>query len=138
MTNTLTVFISYAIGDKSTANRLRSILDTRAELRTLWEGEEIRSRKWQAKLRSEIAKCAVFIMLASRDALRSPRVLQELGAAWALSKPVLVVKTRSQERLRMPIKIAPRMVVRASDIKLGKHFDTWLGTAGERGKTRSR
>ena len=89
----LRIFLSYDAADKMYARKLRKLLSQRPDLRifttdTLSAGED-----WQSKLRDELSQSDIFVVLLSTSSIDSAWMLQELGAAWALNKPIVPIAT---------------------------------------------
>jgi hypothetical protein len=99
----LRIFLSYAAADKEHAHRLRSLLSRRPNLRvftteTLSAGED-----WESKLRDELSQSDIFMVLLSLNSVDSKWVLHELGAAWALDKPIVSVVTHPEVFSKIPM-----------------------------------
>ena len=99
----LRVFLSYAAADKGYARKLRSLISKRPNLRvftteTLSAGED-----WESKLRDELSQSDIFVVLLSSNSVDSKWVLHELGAAWALDKPIIPVVTNSEVFSEIPM-----------------------------------
>ena len=99
----LRIFLSYAVADKEYARRLRSLLSKRPNLRvftteTLSAGED-----WESKLRDELSQSDIFVVLLSLNSVDSKWVLHELGAAWALDKPIISVVTHPGVVSKIPM-----------------------------------
>ena len=97
------IFLSYATADKEYAHRLRSLLSKRPNLRvftteTLSAGED-----WESKLKDELSQSDVFIVVLSSNSVDSKWVLHELGAAWALDKPIISVVTHPEVFSKIPV-----------------------------------
>ena len=85
------IFLSYVRADRTYALKLRSLLSQRPNLsifttETLSAGED-----WESKLKDELSQSDIFIVLLSSNSVDSKWVLHELGAAWALNKPIIPV-----------------------------------------------
>jgi hypothetical protein len=99
----LRIFLSYATADREYARRLRSLLSKWPNLRvftteTLSAGED-----WESKLRDELSQSDIFVVLLSLNSVDSKWVLHELGAAWALDKPIISVVTHPEVLSRIPM-----------------------------------
>lgn len=86
----LRVFISHAASDREAARRLARTLTQQHGARVFAVDMLSAGGDWQTALRNEIADSDMFIALMSPEALSSAFVLQEIGAAWALEKPVVL------------------------------------------------
>ena len=99
----LRIFLSYATADREYARRLRSLLSRRPNLRiftteTLSAGED-----WESRLKDELSQSDIFVVLLSLNSVDSKWVLHELGAAWALDKPIISVVTHPGVVSKIPM-----------------------------------
>ena len=85
------VFLSYAREDRAYAERLRRILAQAAGANVFTEDMLSAAEPWQERLLHELRQADVFIVIGSPRSSGSSSVLQELGAAWAMDKPIVVV-----------------------------------------------
>jgi hypothetical protein len=90
------VFLSYADADRTYARHLQEILSPFANFRVFTSDALSAGEDWTPKLRDEIARSDVFVVLISPTSVRSAWVLQELGAAWGLNKPIVPVLTQPE------------------------------------------
>ena len=87
------VFLSYAYPDQAHARRVRNLLAL-ADVKVVSTDALATGRAWPSVIPGEISRCDVFIVVISPDSLESEWVLLELGAAWALKKPMIALATR--------------------------------------------
>jgi hypothetical protein len=66
--------------------------------RTIPAGED-----WRSELRRALERTHVFIVIGSPASAKSDFVLQELGGAWALDKPIVVVTPEGEVEWAPPI-----------------------------------
>ena len=92
------IFLSYAAADREAARRVSDAFTGVANTRVFTTEMLSAGGDWQTALRKEIASSDLFVLVLSHETHRSDFVLQELGAAWALAKPVVVVMTKSPFR----------------------------------------
>lgn len=112
----LRIFVSHAAADREPARKLSNTLAQRHGVRvfdpeTLSAGED-----WQAKLKDELINSDVFVVLVSPEAMASAHVLQEIGAAWALSKPVVSVLKDSYREFDVPGSLSDQFMVELDDL----------------------
>lgn len=90
------VFLSYAAKDRNSeaARKLRSLLTQHLNHSVFTPDTLSAGENWMSKLKRELARCDVFMVLLSQNSISSANVLQELGAAWALNKPVIGITTQ--------------------------------------------
>jgi hypothetical protein len=110
---TLRIFLSYAKSDEQSANQLRRLLSQvgRINSRVFTTAALSAGGDWPKRLRDEIARSDVFIVLLSPASSDSPWVLQELGAAWALEKPIIPVVTQPESFLKLPVQLSDTQLV---------------------------
>src|SRR5437588_2131061 len=92
----LRIFLSYDTADRDNARVLRNLLEHHSRPRISSMDSISVAEDWRSRLREEIANCDVFIMLLTPNSIKSDYVPQERGAAWALGKPILIVKTHPE------------------------------------------
>jgi hypothetical protein len=90
------VFLSYAPADRVHGHKLRDLLS-----------------QWSNLLN----QCDVFIVLLSPHALTSLWVLQELGAAWGLAKPIVPVVTDPERLVKIPMELRDALIVDIKDLE---------------------
>lgn len=108
---TLRVFLSYAASDRAYARQLEFLLSGRANLRVFTTDALSAGEDWGPKLREEIAHSDIFVVLLSPASAGSSWVLHELGAAWALNKPIIPVLTQPEALTRIPGELHGRQLV---------------------------
>lgn len=104
------VFLSHAAADREMAHELRQRLI--ASGARLFSIDMLSAGgPWQTRLREELVASDVFVVVLSPNALKSDFVLQEIGAAWALDKRVVVVATDDRVALPAGLDLAADVVV---------------------------
>jgi hypothetical protein len=106
------VFLSYARDDRAYAERLRRILADATGARVFTDDMLSGAEPWQERLLDELRQADVFIVIGSPRSSGSNSVLQELGAAWAMDKPILVVTAERGATWRPPVE--SRMIEQVS------------------------
>ena len=87
------VFLSYAYADHVHARRVRNLL-VLADVVVVSPDALAAGKEWLSVIPDEISRCDMFLVVVSPDFLDSQSVLMELGAAWALRKPVIALATQ--------------------------------------------
>ncbi len=126
MTGPYNVFLSYARKDAAHADKLRRLLGARRDVRLLSADDLSAGSDWQTKLRDALINSNLFVMVVSPDALASPWLLQELGAAWALEKPILVVVAGTTLPMKLPVELEQKQFARIRDFRKPEDFDQWF------------
>jgi len=95
------VFVSYAQPDHSVAEEIFRAL--RAMHVEVWSNDQLRVGDWSDVLRARLRDSQYFLLLLTPRSVESSWVLQELGAAWALGKPIIPVTSDRRLLDRLPI-----------------------------------
>ena len=106
------VFLSYAREDRAYAERLRRILAHVTGASVFTDDMLSAAEPWQERLLNELRQADVFIVVGSPRSSGSSSVLQELGAAWAMDKPIVVVTAERGATWRPPVE--SRMIEQVS------------------------
>jgi hypothetical protein len=104
------IFLSYSAQDRPVARRIERRLEQHAGAEVFSPGQIPAGTHWESKLREALSDSDAFLLVASPDSLSSDWVLWELGAAWQLGKPILVVTT-TDKTPRMPVHIPDGRVI---------------------------
>lgn len=85
---------------------------------------------WQQRLKEELSRCTVFLVVLSRRSVESPYVLKELGAAWALGKRIVAVIADPEALSKIPLEADQARVVEAADLEEPDALDQLLSDLG--------
>lgn len=113
----LRVFLSYTSADKAHARRVHRILSQRPNLHVFTTESLSAGENWESKLRDELARCEIFVVVLSPNSVDSKWVLHELGAAWALDKPILPIVTDREVFSRIPLELRGVKPVEIEDLE---------------------
>jgi len=119
----LRVFLSYAAEDGASAHQLHRILSQRLNLRIFTDETLSAGRNWKSKLKKELTQCDIFVVLLSAHAVQSAWVLQELGGAWMLEKPIISVVTDPYVLKKIPIPLKKELMVDIEDLENPEALD---------------
>lgn len=100
------VFLSFAQQDKANAEKLRNLLAHYLDARVFTADSLSVGENWRKRLKDEISRTDLYIILLSPHGFQSSYAMQELGAAWALKKPVLSISTDPQLVNKLPVEIS--------------------------------
>ena len=129
------VFVSHSHKDRWIAKHMVKEMEDlgKARVEVFLDEKDIEVGQHIAKeVREAIAKCDEFVVLLSPNSKGREWVLLELGAAWGLEKPIMVI-LHDLSPQKMPDVTYPH---KATDLN---HFDTvYLGQLRERMEKRSR
>jgi hypothetical protein len=111
------VFVSHSPMDNVFARKVRNLLIRQPNVRVFISEVLSAGGGWESKLRNELAAADVVIALLTPDSVDSSWVLHELGAAWALQKPIIPVVTRRDVLNRMPVPLEGAQVLELEDLE---------------------
>ncbi len=123
---TLRIFLSYTTADRAQAHKLRGLLSQRPGLRVFTADTLSAGEDWQSKLRDELSQCDIFMVLLSPDSVDSDLTLQELGAVWALNKPVIPIVTHRDVFSKIPLTLREVVSVELEELEKPEDIDRIL------------
>src|ERR1700681_4281903 len=88
------VYISHSPVDTVFARHVHNLLVQRVNAQVFTTEHLSAGEKWEAKLRNELSSSDVVVALLTPNSADNKWVLHEIGAAWALEKPIIPVVTR--------------------------------------------
>jgi TIR domain len=97
------VFISHSREDLPLVERIVRGLTFGGRVRVHTDLMLAAGERWRSQLRRALEASHVFIVIGSPASARSDFVLQELGGAWALGKPIVVVTPEGEVEWAPPI-----------------------------------
>lgn len=101
------VFISHSREDQPLVERIERGLTFGGRVRVLTDRRMLSvGQRWRDELRRALETTDVFIVIGSPASARSDFVLQELGGAWALGKPIVIVTPEGEVEWAPPIEPA--------------------------------
>jgi hypothetical protein len=112
----LRIFLSHSSSDSFYATKLREILLRRPEVSVFSTEMLSAGEDWKSKLKDELFKCDIFSILLSPNSVDSKWVLQELGAAWALEKPIVPIVTSPALFSKIPVALSHAHAIDIKDI----------------------
>jgi len=129
------VFVSHSNVDMVFARKLRNLLSQRVNAQVFTTEDLSAGERWETKLRNELAATDVLVALLTPNSVHSSWVLHEIGAAWALEKPIIPVVTRRDVLNNMPVSLEGANVIELADVesadssdKFVDAFEDWLAT----------
>jgi nucleoside 2-deoxyribosyltransferase len=105
------VFLSHADADIVGARRIRNLLFHQLGLQVFLHEDLSAGENWRSKLRKELERADIFVVLLSPWSVTDSWLLQETGAAWALKKPTVPIVTRRDVLNNFPIALDPQMTI---------------------------
>jgi TIR domain len=97
------VFLSYAREDRGYAERLRRILVQSVGARVFSDDMLSTGERWYERVLQELREADIFVVIGTPRSSGSESVLQELGAAWAIGKPLVVVTAEEGTTWQAPV-----------------------------------
>jgi hypothetical protein len=101
-------------------------LSARRDVRVLSADALSAGENWRTQLREALANTDLFVVILSPDSLTSPWVLQELGGAWTLGKPILAVVAGTKVPMKLPVALDEHQFASIRDFRKPEDFDRWL------------
>lgn len=126
-THTIRIFLSYDVADSAEALKLRKLLSKSPSIRVFMRDLLSAGEDWEGRLKKEISECDVFLFFLTQNSLGSSWVLQELGAAWAIEKPIIPIVTHPALVTKMPVALKHRQFINIKDIEKPEIVDQILG-----------
>lgn len=124
------VFVSYSSEDGWCAHLLLDRLAKHPGVSVFATQSLSAAGDWQRRLKEELKGCNVFLVVLSRRSVESPYVLQELGAAWALGKPIVAVIVDPEAHSKIPLEAGQARVVEVADLEEPDALDRLLSDLG--------
>jgi hypothetical protein len=116
----LRIFLSHTWKDRAYADKVRNVLSHIPEVHIFTSDMLSAGEDWQSELKDELSRCDIFFLILSPTAIDSKWMLYELGATWALDKPIVVVLTHPKMPWKMPVDISPKKILVVEIEKLVK------------------
>lgn len=110
------IFLSYVATDRAYAQRLDSLITQRPNIRIFTTESLSAGEEWQVKLKDALSKCDVFLVILSPNSIDSKWVLHELGAAWAIGKPIIPIITHPELFSKIPVSLQEIESVEVKDL----------------------
>jgi len=114
---TLRIFVSYSSDDRWFATLLLDRLANHSGVSVFATQNLSAAGDYRRRLKEELRAAGAFLVLLSPRSVRSNWVLYELGAAWALGKPIVAVLTDPAVRSKIPIEAHQLSIVHVGDPK---------------------
>ena len=120
------VFIIHSDADMVFARQARNLLVYRVNAQVFTTEDLSAGEKWQSKLRNELSSADVVVALLTPKSVASSWVLQEIGAAWALKKPIIPVISRRDVLNNMPISLDRDLTIELADVETPENADKFV------------
>ncbi len=120
------VFISHSNVDTVLARHMRNLLLQRVNAQVFTTEDLSAGEKWQSRLRSELSSSEVVLALLTPHSSNDSWVLHEIGAAWALGKPIIPVVTRRDVLNKMLISLERAHIIELTDVDTPENADKFV------------
>ena len=111
------VFISHSRDDQPLVERIVRGLTFGGRVRVVTDRMLPAGDHWRTELRRALETTHVFIVIGSPASTRSDLVLQELGGAWALGQPIIIVTPEGEIEWAPPIEPSAYKRVALTDLE---------------------
>ena len=132
----INVFLSLDSTDAESARKIRNLISRHMNARVFMDEDLSIGENWKSKLQNAIRSADIVVALLTPHALNSSWVLQEVGGAWFLEKPILPIVTRKDLLNRFSLTLRPDIAVEFADLddpgageKLASVFERAFETA---------
>lgn len=125
------VFISHSDLDTVFARHVRNLLVRRVNAQVFTTEDLSAGEKWQSKLRDELSSSDVVVALLTPHSAHDSWVLHEIGAAWALKRPIIPVITRRDVLNEMPVSLERSPVIELADVETPENADKFVNAFEE-------
>ncbi len=114
-TSTSHIFVSYSSKDRWFATLLLSRLANHPDVSIFSTQDLSAAGDFRHRIREELQAASAFLVLLSHRSVESNWVLYELGAAWALGKPIVAVLMDPEVRTKIPVDAQQLNIVEVED-----------------------
>jgi len=121
------VFISHAAVDNLLARKIRNLLRSGFDANVSTAEDFSAGGDWESQLRREISDSDYVVVLLTPQSARSTFVLHELGAAWAMGKPIISLVTRRDVLNTIPLDMKASQTIELTDTEDPAAFDELTG-----------
>jgi len=123
---TIRIFLSYVTADREYAHKLYSLLSKRPNLYIFTPEMLSAGEAWESILKKELSQSDIFVVLLSANSVDSEWVLHELGAAWALNKPIIPVVTHPEVFSKIPLTLRQIKLIEIKELEKPEVIDQIL------------
>jgi nucleoside 2-deoxyribosyltransferase len=108
------------------ARHVRNLLVERVNAEVFTTDDLSAGEKWEPKLRNELSSTDVVVALLTPNSVISSWVLHEIGAAWALEKPIIPVVARRDVLNKMPVSLEGAQVIELTNVDSRENADKFV------------
>ena len=111
--------------------KVRNLISQNFNARVFATEDLSAGEKWETKLRNELSAADVVVALLTPGSVASSWVMQEIGAAWALRKPIIPLVTRREVLNSMPISLEPYRAIELARVDKPEDVERFLSALDE-------
>jgi hypothetical protein len=111
------IFVSHAASDTVLARKIRRLLKSSFDANVSTMDDLSAGENWESLLRQQLSNADYVVAILSPQSVRSTFVLHDLGAAWALGKPVIPLFTRRDVLNSIPMAVLESQMIEVSDLE---------------------
>jgi hypothetical protein len=127
----ISIFLSYAMEDSGHAQKLKILLSQRPEVR-VFTGEMLSAgENWSSRIKDELQKCNILMVILSPTSVNSSWVLHEIGAAWAMGKQIVALATDPTVALFKPVALGQYPLMDIDELEKPDKLNQILKAAGK-------
>jgi hypothetical protein len=119
--NPLRWFVIHSDSDVDFARDVRSLLTSRVNAEVFTTEDKRCTKLWLSRLRDELSSSDVIVALLTPNSVETSWVLQEIGAAWALRKPIIPVVARRDLLNRIPVSLDRARSIELTEVATTKN-----------------
>ena len=120
------VFLSHDSADAVLAQKIRDLLSRHLNVRVFMDEDLTAAEHWASKLRQQIEGADVVVALLTPRSVGSNWVLQEIGAAWGLEKPIISIMTQRDVRNRWPVQLNSEMALELKNLDTAESAEKFI------------
>src|SRR5579863_3509966 len=120
------VYLIHSEVDMVFARHLRNLLVQRVNAKVFTTEELSAGEKWEPVLRNELSATDMVVALLTPSSVDDKWVLHEIGAAWALEKPIIPVVTRRDVLNKMPVSLEKAHIIELTDVQTRENADRFV------------
>ena len=120
------MFVIHSDLDVDFARDVRSLLTRRVNAEVFTTEDKRSTKLWLSRLRNELSSSDVVVALLTPNSVETSWVLQEMGAAWGLRKPIIPVVARRDLLNRIPVSLDRARSIELTDVISPKNAAKFL------------
>ena len=111
------IFLSYGGGASRHAQKIKKLLLQHSQVEIFTAEDLSAGEKWESRIKNELQKCDMFLVILSPESIISSWVLYEVGAAWAMGKPIVAVATDPTVAFLKPLELSQYSLIDIDELR---------------------